>query len=282
MRTSWFILACAIVPLSFAASGLAADLPREVASQLGPAVERTRQVYTRATVQGNVRREWPLEHQAVEQQFVVRASGVRLRIDLTTTANIGTKARVGATDMYMATGIGSLVTARAPGETVFGNARELKYADTKAKIEDSCRLNEVYTFGSYGTVLEFLRQPGISAVQVQNLRQEGRPLVKVSFREVTGRADSPQAWKSYFVFSPTEGWGIREYARNTGVGDRETTYRGKLNYAGTREGVPIVEQIHHVEEQGGKQKKVVLRETVIISQFHPGQPPEKFFTAFDF
>ena len=187
----------------------------------------------------------------------------------------------GGTDMYMATGIGSLVTIRAPGEKVFDNARELKYGDTKTKIQDTCRLNEVYTFGSYATVLEFLRQPGVSAVKVKNSTVDGRPMVKVQFREVTGRSDSPKAWTSFFVFSPTEGWAIREYARTTGSGDAEITYRGKLTYSGTREGVPIVEQIQHVEDHGRKHQ-VVLRDTIVVSQFKPGEPPNEYVTAFDF
>lgn len=281
MRTTLIALAAVIASLSFATASLAADLPRDVASPLGAAVEKTRRVYTRATVTGTVRREWPQEHKSVEQGFVFRASGVRVRLDVTTLADVGTGARVGGTDMYMATGIGSLVTVRAPGKTVFDNARELKYGDTKTKIQDTCRLNEVYTFGSYGTVLEFLRRPGVSAVQVKNSTVDGRPMVRVEFREVTGRSDNPKAWKSYFVFSPTEGWAIREYARSTGSGDAEITYRGKLTYSGTREGVPIVEQIQHLEDHGRKHK-VVLRETVVVSVFSPVEPDEEFFTAFDF
>lgn len=281
MRIIWLTLAVVLASLGFSTAIHAADLPRDVASPLGKAVEKTRRVYTHATVIGSVRREWPQAHKAVEQGFVFRASGVRLRMDLTTLSDSGTGARVGGTDMYMATGIGSLVTIRAPGQTVFGNARELKYGDTKTKIQDSCRLNEVYTFASYATVLEFLRQPGVSAVQVKNSTVDGRPMVRVEFREVTGRSDNPKAWKSYFVFSPTEGWAIREYARSTGAGDKEITYRGKLTYAGVREGVPIVDEIQHTELHG-RQHKVVLRETVVVSQFKPGEPDEEFFTAFDF
>lgn len=259
----------------------AADLPRELTSQLAPALERTREVYTRVSVFGSLRREMPLAHQSVEQDFALRVSGVRIRLDLTTVANNGTSARVGATDLYMATSIGSLVTMRAPGETVFHDARELKYGETKDKIQNTCHINDVYSFGGKPTVLDFLKQPSVSAVKMTSSQKNGQPLLKIAFREITGREDASTTWQSYVVLSPTEGWAIREYQRTSGSGDHEVTYRARLTYGGVRERVPIVDQIEYVEQRG-KQKQVVLRESIRISQFLPGEPPEELWTAFDF
>src|SRR5262245_37802985 len=145
-----------------AAGSLAAgDLPREFAQQYGPAAEQLRQFYTHATIAGALRRELPETGKLLEQRFVYRSAGAQVRLDVTTTASKGMGAKIGGSDMYMATGIGSLTTIRRPGSEVFDDARQLSYDDSKSRIENTCLLNYPYTFDSHQTIYDFLTQPNV-------------------------------------------------------------------------------------------------------------------------
>lgn len=259
----------------------AGEPPREFLQQYAPAVEKLRNFYTHATVFGTRKRELPQAGKSLEQQFVYRSAGAQVRLDVTTIANQGMGAKVGKSDMYMATGIGSLTTVRNPGSQVFDDARQLSYGDTRSRIESTCLLNYPYTFDSHATLYSFLQQPGVRAVQVKKIKRDDELLVKVSYSETAAREDRPTDWKSWFLLSPAEGWAIREYERSTGEGERMMTYRGTLTYEGAQDGVPLVKQIVTTQEQGPAHKCVV-RESVMVSKIVPGDPAGHYFTAFDF
>lgn len=275
------ILTVAILLPSMAASLIGGELPREFEQQYSSAVGRLRDYYTHVTVSGTLKRELPQSNKSLEQKFVYRAAGPQLRLDVTTVANRGMGAKVGGSDMYMATRIGSLTSIRNPGSQRFDDARQLNYGDTKSRIDDTCMLNYPYTFANHATLYDFLKQPGVAAVEVKKIKRKSETLVKVSYRETAGREDSAVNWNSWFVLSPSEGWAVREYSRTTGDGDNAVTYRGSLSYDGQQDGVPLVKRIESLEEHGAN-RTCVAREVVLVSKFTAGDPDNQYFTAFDF
>lgn len=258
---------------------LAGDLPRDFVGQYAPAVEKLREFYSHVTVRGTLKHALPQQAKSLEQKFVFRAASPQVRLDVTTTANKGMNAKLGGSDMYMATSYGSLTTIRNPGSSTFDDARQLNYNDTKSHIESTCLLNYVYTFADHKTILDYLQQPNVQDVKITKIHREGETLVKITYRETSAadvRKSGPPAW---FVLSPTEGWAVREYSRTVGEGTNAITYRGTLTYEGTKDTVPLVKGIESVQEQGGAR---VTRDVVQVSKIVSGNPKDEYFTSFDF
>lgn len=269
--------------LSLAHSERAAggDLPNDFSQAYAPAVDRLRDFYTHVTVTGRLKRELPQTKKSVEQTFIYRAAGVQVRLNVTTVTSKGMKARAGASDLLMATRDGSLTTMRNPGSEVFDDARQLTYGDTKTRIDSTCLLTYPYTFGSHATIYEYLRQPTVTVLSVKKIKRDDESFVKVTFNDITGRQDRATQWSSWFLFSPAEGWAVREFSRSTGQGDSAVTYRGSLTYDGQQNGVPLVSRILSIKEQGPKHT-CVERETVWLEKYTAGAPGPEFFTGFEF
>jgi hypothetical protein len=259
----------------------AGDLPPEFVSQYAPAVERLRQFYTHTTIHGQLKREFPVAGKSIEQNFVFRAAGVQLRMDLTTAGGNGVSNRPGSSELYLATRDGSLVSTRRPGDQVFDDARELKYGDTKLHIRDTCLLEYPYTFSDHPTLLSFLQQSNVIAVKVTRLKRNEEILYRIRYTEVAGREDRPETWQSWFLLSPAEGWAIREYSRATGQGDAQVTYRGSLEYELQADGMPLVVHIESSKEFGSP-GVCQERTNVVVNTIKNGDPSIQYFTAFDF
>jgi hypothetical protein len=270
-----------VLSLVGAARAAGGDLPNDVAQAYAPAVDKLRDFYTHVTVTGRLKRELPQTKKSVEQSFVYRAAGMQVRLNVTTTGSKGMKAKVGASDLFMATRDGSLTTVRNPGSEVFDDAKQLNYGDTKTRIDSTCLLTYPYTFGSYATIYEYLRQPTVTVLSVKKIKRDDESFVKISFNDITGRQDRTTKWSSWFLLSPAEGWAVREFSRSTGQGDAAVTYRGSLTYNGQDKGVPLASRILSIKEQG-PQHVCVERETVWLEKFTAGAPGPEFFTGFEF
>jgi hypothetical protein len=116
---------------------------------------------------------------------------------------------------------------------------------------------------------------------VKKIKRDDESFVKVTFNDITGRQDRATQWSSWFLFSPAEGWAVREFSRSTGQGDTAVTYRGSLTYDGEQNGVPLVSRILSIKEQGPKHT-CVERETVWLEKYTAGAPGPEFFTGFEF
>ncbi len=80
------------------------------------------------------------------------------------------------------------------------------------------------------------------------------------------------------MISPDEGYALREYARTTGQGEQQLTFRGTLTYNVDRNGIPLVEQIDCRQEQGSR-GALIQRDVVDVSKFDTEPPRESYFRA---
>ncbi len=261
------------------AAAPAADLPRDFTRRYQAATADFTRCYSRATVTGTVLREYPQERKRIEQECVLRASGSRLRLDITTTAQENMGATIGKVMTYVATPDGSLETWHGPETTIFEDARQLGYGETKSKIETLCPLMSPFKAVGQGTVLALLEGTGVRVLSTQRFERDGEDLVRVLFEESSGsRGGAP---RSYFILSPNEGWAVREYYRVTGHGEGQQVRRGRINYEGMHDGAALVKRIECWEEQGAK-RKCTLHELVNVTRFDTTEPGDYFFTAFAF
>jgi hypothetical protein len=257
------------------------DLPPDIGNALAPAVDKLRDFYTHVTVTGRLKRELPQTKKFMEQTFIYRAAGTDVRLNVTTVTSKGMKAKAGASDLLMATRVGSLTTVRNPGSEVFDDAKQLNYGDTKSRIDSTCLLTYPYTLGSQISVYEYLRQPSVTILSVKKIKRDDESFVKINFNEVTGRKDRSVPWTSSVLLSPSEGWAVREFSRSTGQGNAIVTYRGSISYDGQQNGVPLASHILSIKEQG-QEHTCVERETVWLEKFTAGAPGPEFFTGFEF
>lgn len=271
-------LALAILCGSTSRCVLGGDLPSDFSTHYQPASETMQRCYNHATISGTLRREYPHTGKLLAQQFVLRAGGRKIRLDVTTTADQGMGHVVGSGQAYIATPDGSLSTYRGPHSQVFDTAHELSYSDVKSRIENACPLTSPYKAVGQGTILDLLKLPSVHVGGVEKVVRDGESLVKVSYDESGGQKSS-QARKSWFLLCPAQGWAVREYWRTTGDGDSEVVHRGVLKYDGMHDGAPLVSRIECWQEKGSQ---CVLHETVEISSFNPVEPAGYFFTAFAF
>ncbi len=257
------------------------ELPTDLSNAYAPAVERLRDFYTHVTVTGSLKREFPQTKKSLEQTFIYRAAGTQVRLNVTTVANKGMKAKVGGSDLYMATRDGSLTTVRNPGSEVFNDATQLSYGDTKSRIDDTCLLTFPYACVGQGTVLDYLRQSNVKILSVKRIKRDQESFVKINFHETTGRQDRATQWSSWVLLSPDEGWAVREFSRTSGQGDSAVTHRGSVEYDGQQNGIPLASRITSIKEKGPSHT-CLERETVLLDNYTPGAPGPEYFTGFDF
>jgi hypothetical protein len=203
-----------------------------------------------------------------------------MRLDVTTTADQGMGHKVGSSEAYIATDIGSMLAYTGPTSQVFDTARELSYGEAKSRIENGCPLMSPYKAVGQGTLLDILKSPAVKVDKVQNIKINGELLVKVTYEESSSQRNLP-AHKSWFVLSPSEGWAVREYSRMTGDGDSAILHCGILKYDGMHDGVPMVSRIECWQEQG-PQRNLLVREIIEITSFLPVDPSDYWFTAWTF
>jgi hypothetical protein len=268
-----------LAPLGGSLPASASDLPRDFANKYQAATVDYTQAYSHATVTGTLLREQPHERKQIEQQFVLRSSGNRLRLDVTTTAQENMNATIGKVMAYIATADGSLETWHGPGTTIFEDAKQLGFAATKAKIEALCPLMSPFKAVGQGTVLELLQMTNVRVASMERIERRGEILIKVTFEESDGPRSATH--RSYFMLSPSEGWAVREYYRVTGNGESQLVRRGRIAYDGTYKDVALVKRIECWEEQGPK-CKCTLHEVLVVSSFDTTEPSDYFFTAFAF
>jgi hypothetical protein len=256
----------------------AGQLPPAFVNAYRPAVERLQAAYARVTVEGTLSVELPAEGKSSEQSFTFRASGEQRRLDVTTTAQQGMGLQVGASEMNMATPIGSLNTYKKAGSDFFDNARERKYAEVVEGIDRRSLLNLPYSFDSSGTILGTLLRSSVKVGSVKWIRVQGEPLVQVTYQETAKHGGQSGTWNSTLTLSPQEGWALRSFTR-TLTGSRPYTQRGELEYASGPAGVPIVQSIVLETAEG---PRVIRRESVSIGDVQFGDPGQEWFDSFTF
>ncbi len=256
----------------------AADLPSEFVRQYQAATAEFTRCYSHATVTGTLLREYPQQGKRIEQHCVLRASGKRLRLDITNLAQENMDATIGKVMTYVATPVGSLETCAAPRPSSSKTPASWATAKSEARIETLCPLMSPFKAAGQGTVLELLQGSGIRVVSSQRIHHDGEELVRVVFDEHGGAAG---ASPSYFLLSPQEGWALREYYRVTGSGESQRLRRGRIAYEGMHEGAALVKRIECWDEQGPK-RRCTLHEVVTVSNFDPTEPRDYYFTSFAF
>ena len=275
VRLSAAAIACVLM-IGTAGGG---EVPREIASQYRPAVEKLRQAYTHAAIEGTSEVAYPSKDKSRTQEFVMRAAGQKRRLDVTTTGQKGMGLKVGATQLRMATPQGSLTTTMDPGSKFFDDATQTGYADTVSQIDNRCLLNFPYALDSNGTILDMLLNPGVKVTGVKKTKGDGQPLVQINYEETSRHEGHTGLWKSQLVLSPSEGWALQGFTRTLDRGSNQVIQRAKLTYSGAENGIPLVESIQFESLEGGKS---IRRESIEITKFKLGDPDDYYFTSFAF
>ena len=172
-------IAAAALSTCLAQLAVAGQLPPTFVNLYRPAVARLQAAYTKATVEGTLSVDVPGEGKSSEQDFTFLANGEYRRLDLTTTAQTGMGLQVGATEMSMATPIGSLNTYKRAGSDFFDNAQERKYAGVVQGIDRRSLMTLPYAFDSSGSILDTLLRANVKVNSVKWVRVKGAPLVEV-------------------------------------------------------------------------------------------------------
>ena len=201
------LITCALL-LAASRAATCGELPRDFSIKYQGATGGFQQCYAHATVEGKVRREFPQEKKFVEQKYVYRAAGPKMRVDVTVLAQQEMGLEVDSNRAYIATPPGSLVAYQNAHSKVFNTAKEISYADCRARIENETPLLSPYRFDMKGTLLDHLRLPTVRVASLQNVKREGERLVKIIYDEsVTDNSQTP-AMKSYFLLAPDQGWAV--------------------------------------------------------------------------
>ena len=271
----------AVAAAMFCSTGtlLAGNLPPEFVGVYRPAVDRLRQAYSQVSVEGTIVVQLPAEDKASEQTFTMRADGDKRRLDVTTDAQQGMGLKVGATEMSMATPWGSLTTVTGPQSQWFDNAKQQKYGNVVASIDRRSLLTYPYSLDSSGTILEMLQRSSVEVSGVKWIRQQGEPLVQVTYRENARHAGHAGDWNSVLVLSPADGWALRSFSRTLNEGGARITQRGALQYERGPSGIPLVRAIN-VETVDGN--RVTRRETVSVGDIQFGAPGREYFDSWTF
>lgn len=259
----------------------AGELPRELISAYRPALEAIRQAYVHGTFRGKIVVEYPGQEKFKKLDFVMRASGDKRRVDLTTTQQKNLGLAVGKRDMFMATPIGSLTTSANPGSKVFDNARQLKHATATATIENSVLLKYPYAIQGDTSILDMLLAPNVKVTDVKRVKVGDRMLVTISYQELFKHQGHTGHWDSSLTLSPSQGWALLDFSRTSGNGSDKITHRASLAYIDGGAGVPLVQSIE-AETLRGSSQKCVLRERVDVNDSDLGDPSDYYFNSFAF
>lgn len=271
-------IAAAALSTCLAQLASAGQLPSTFVGVYRPAVERLKAAYTEVSIDGTLRVELPDQEKSSDQSFIFRAIGDRRRLDLTTTAQQGMGLKVGATEMNMATPIGSLNTYTNKGSQFFDNARERNYANVVQDIDRRSRLNLPYAFDSSGTILDMLQRATVKVGSVKWIRSGGEQLVQVTYQEQGRHAGQSGIWNSTLTLSPQDGWALRSFTRTLG-GSRPYTERGELAYSSGPDGIPLIRSINVETSEGAR---VIRRESVSIGTVQFGDPGPEWFDSYEF
>jgi hypothetical protein len=270
------LIAAAVLTVSGLAS--AGNLPRELTEAYEPAVSRIRGVYDYVTVKGTVLREYPQRRESISQEYTLRNSGDKSRLDIKTTSSYKGGLNVGTVEVYLAAPEASFYGIGDNGTPAIDTSRELTYAEAKLRVDRAFPVEKPYAMASGTTLLEMLQQPQISIGEVKKLTHRGQQFVKIVYDRPLSGGENLDDRLSYVLLSPSEGWAVREYSRTTGRGAGMKISKGKISYSGRKDGVPFVEKIETWEYEGSQQA-CVLHEVVNISRFEPGDPNMIFFGA---
>ncbi len=273
------MIVAAVASMCLEQWAVAGQLPPTFVSVYRPAVERLRAAYTRVSVKGTLNVEIPAESKSSEQSFVFRAGGNQRRLDLTTTAQQGMGLEVGASEMSMATPIGSLNTYTRAGSQVFSDAQQRKYGSVVESIDRRALLNLPYSFDSSGTILDMLLRSNVKVLGVRWIRQQGEPLVEVSYQENARHAEQTGVWNSTLMLAPQDGWALRSFNRTLTANARPVTMRGELQYVSGPEELPSIQAIRIETTEGSR---VMRRELISINELRFGEPGREWFDSFTF
>jgi hypothetical protein len=257
-------------------SAVAGDLPPSFSEKYQPAVEKLKDVYSHSTVTGTVKREFPLKGESFEQKYTLRSSGIKQRLDISTTQNKKGGLPVGTVEVYLATPDASMYGTGRVNAPAIDVAQELTYSQALSQINKAFPIDKPFSMGSDGTVLNMLQSPQVHAGKPEKIDYKGQKFVKISYgQHVPG---SHGESKSYVILSPSEGWAVREFSKSTGQGASEKRIRGKISYGESRDGVPMVEKIETWQYEGAQQT-LVAHETIQISKFDANDPNMSYFGA---
>ena len=196
------LVAAAIIGLLFVGFAWGGDVPREIASQYRPAVEKLREAYTHATVEGSSSVAYPIKEKLCTQEFVMCAAGKKRRLDLKTTGQKGMGLKVGATQMRMATPDGALITTMDPNSKFFDDATEKDYADTVSQIDNRSLLHFPYALDSNGTILDMLQNPGVKVTGVKTIKGQGKSVVQIDYEDTRAMRDARGCGSRSLCFRP--------------------------------------------------------------------------------
>jgi hypothetical protein len=274
LRRLVFLAACSASSMT-----LAGNLPQDFTDAYEPAVAKIQKVYNYVTVRGSVVREFPLKREATTQEYTLRNSAKKSRLDIKTTASKNGALAVGTVEVYLATPEASFYGIGDNGTPAIDTSQELTYAEATLRINKAFPIDEPYALASGGTVLEMLKNPQINIGEVKKIQHQGKQYVKIIYdRPIGGGADNLDALVSYVLLSPSEGWAVREFSRSTGRGADMKTTKGKVTYSDVRDGVPIVERIETWQYVGADQV-LSAHELVSVTKFEPGDPLMVYFGA---
>ncbi|HEX3724789.1 MAG TPA: hypothetical protein VHV08_01040 [Pirellulales bacterium] len=252
-------------------------LPDGFTDKYQPAVDKLQSLYSHATVNGSVKRDFPRTGESYEQRYLFRAAGPKIRLDVSTISSRKGGPPVGTVEQYLATPDASYYGVGLYEAPHIDTSKELTYAEARSRIAAAFPIDQPFALGS-STVLDVLRGSQVNVESVKKLTHKGEKFVKIVFDQSTGNKDKPETAQSYIILSPSEGWAVREFSKTTGQGNDQLIVRGKISYGDTRDGVPIVDKIETWRYEG-PERVCVLHEVVAVSRFVYGDPSSYTFTA---
>jgi hypothetical protein len=273
------LAALVFVVFSTAEHAAAGNLPRELVSRYRPAIERLREAYAKATIEGVSELNFPRDDKWRQQEFIVRANGKLRRLDVKTVAQHGMGLDVGAIEMRMATPWGSLITRTNPGSDFFDDATELPYDKTVAEIYNGSLMNYPYSLVPGTTILDMLLSSEVDITSVKAIKSKGEQLVEITYRHEAKFAGHSGRWNCRLVLSPRDGWGLRGFVRTLGSGSSQVTESASVSYSGHQGGVPLISAIESETTEGAK---VIKREMISVGEVTFEAPDNDYFDSWTF
>jgi hypothetical protein len=247
----------------------------EFLAEYAPAAARLEEFYSNLRLGARVANSgWPQEARNIQQEIVIRGGHGSLRLDRTTSEG----ERPG-TAVWVAAPTRSFNVFARPGQSSYA----MEDLGTRSAVAVAgMRLRCPLTAAPYGIledrITDFIKFDDLTVTRLERTTDEqGAALAKLHY-ERHGEDDG-QRYEQYgwLAFYPDRCWALREYS--FGAKDpNKTRIRARLDYAGDKDGVPLLKRAEYWYESGPPPRKRSLVQTFEVTELVPGPVPEKEFS----
>ncbi len=246
---------------------------QEFLAQYLPAAEKLERFYSHLTLEAVVTRSnmQSMRPVVARQRFVVRTAGDKMRRDrFVPEAAGGESAYIGVKSAD-----GSFVVRRKAGQERFVLSN---LSSNSLRGPNILATEHHYLFAPFSENGGFLlankfRSKSLRITSIEEEERNGEQLVKVTYERSTRFNGQPIHYVGYDVFSKTLGWALRESV----AGGGEVQNRGKIEYDGMVDGVPLLKSAEYWRQKGDERYNILRCE---VTRIEPGTaPPEAFELA---